>query len=326
MTFERNAKEFIRPARDIAFAFFGYLYDFIRYFKYAGWKYKSRLSVRDFKAVKIYHRLEKSMSFHRRDSNSGWGAALELIEHLSGSKERSGFLTYHEKIALKVLVDFIKVADSKDKKKFKYVIDFLMENKDLSSKEGGVLDKSSQSLRSGKLPDPEGFFLSRHTVRDFDSSMVPEGCIKKAIYLALNTPSVCNRQASFVYWLNTRKEIDKALMLQNGNRGFGHEIPCLLILCADLSAFDTAGERYQHWIDGGMFSMSVIWALHSLGLSSCCLNWSKGPIDDLRLRNLVSIRNEHTVLMMLAVGFPKDKLKVCFSARKPVEEFYTKLD
>src|SRR3546814_8739546 len=86
-------------------------------------------------------------------------------------------------------------------------------------------------------------------------------------------------QASYVYCLQSREIIDRALSLQNGNRGFGHEIPCLLILCTDLSAFDTAGERYQHWIDGGMFSMSLVWALHALGYSSCCLNWSKTPSD-----------------------------------------------
>ena len=49
----------------------------------------------------------------------------------------------------------------------------------------------------------------------------------------------------------------------------------LLIIAMDLKAFVPAHERYQHWIDGGMFSMSIIYALHSLGLSSCCLNWSK---------------------------------------------------
>src|SRR3546814_20513526 len=90
----------------------------------------------------------------------------------------------------------------------------------------------------------------------------------EAVELALHSPSVCNRQASYVYCLQSREIIDRALSLQNGNRGFGHEIPCLLILCTDLSAFDTAGERYQHWIDGGMFSMSLVWALHALGYSS----------------------------------------------------------
>ena len=198
--------------------------------------------------------------------------------------------------------------------------------KESSSDEGGVVEKSIASLQSGKLHDPESFFLSRFSVRDFDRKKVSNEDIEKAIVLALNTPSVCNRQASFVYYLNTRAEIDKALSLQNGNRGFGHEVPCLLILCADLSAFDTAGERYQPWIDGGMFSMSIIWALHSLGLTSCCLNWSKGPIDDLKLRKLIDIKNEHTVLMMLAVGFPNKKLKVCYSARKEVEAFYKNMD
>src|SRR5690606_13556159 len=164
--------------------------------------------------------------------------------------------------------------------------------------EGGVLEKSMISLQKGKLIDPAVFFLSRSSIRDFSCSAISNETIEKAIVLALNTPSVCNRQASFIYCLNTRAEIDKVLSLQNGNRGFGHEIPCLLILCVDISAFDTAGERYQQWVDGGMFSMSIVWALHSLGLASCCLNWSKGPIDDLKLRKLVKIKNEHTVLMM----------------------------
>lgn len=181
-------------------------------------------------------------------------------------------------------------------------------------------------MQDGKLDDPRKFFLSRFSVRDFDCKKVLNEDIIKAIELALNTPSVCNRQASFVYCIYTREEIDRALSLQNGNRGFGHEVQCLLILCANLSAFDTAGERYQQWIDGGMFSMSVVWALHSLGLGSCCLNWSKGPVDDMRLRALVPINDEHTVLMMLAVGFPRENLKVCYSARKPVDTFYKNLD
>src|SRR3546814_11150576 len=104
---------------------------------------------------------------------------------------------------------------------------------------------------------------------------VPSAVIEEAVELALHSPSVCDRQASYVYCLQSREIIDRALSLQNGNRGFGHEIPCLLILCTDLSAFDTAGERYQHWIDGGMFSMR---SEESRGgkvcVSTCRSRWS----------------------------------------------------
>jgi len=326
LTFKDVIKNMLRPIRDIVYTFIGYMYDFVRYFKYAGWKSKNRYLVRDYKAVKIYHRIEKSLSFRGRDYTSGWGAAWELVKHLNKYKKSRGGFTYHEKIALKVLGDFIKVADFKTDKPSIEILEFWNQHKDLSSSQGGVLEKNPASLKMGKLSNPEDFFMSRFSVRDFDPRCIDSEDIKKAISLALNTPSVCNRQSSFVYCLNTRIEIDKALSLQNGNRGFGHEIPCLLILCADISAFDTAGERNQQWIDGGMFSMSIIWALHSLGFASCCLNWSKGALDDMRLRRLIKVKDEHTILMMLAVGSPRKNIKVCYSARRPVNDVYKKLD
>ncbi len=316
----------LRPIRDILYAFLGYLYDFYRYFKYAGWAFGGRASIRDYKAVKIYHRLEKSLSFRQRDAKSGWGAANDLVNHLQKAWGKSNSYTYHEKVGLKVLGDFIAVATIEDSREAEAIISFWERHKRSASDEGGVLEKNTALLQRGKLYNPEEFFASRFSVRDFHCKAVSNEDVEKAISLALNTPSVCNRQASFVYCLNTRSEIDRALSLQNGNRGFGHEVPCLLILCTDISAFDTAGERYQHWIDGGMFSMSIVWALHSLGLASCCLNWSKGPLDDMRLRKLINIKDEHTVLMMLAVGAPRENLKVCYSARRPVGDFYKILD
>ncbi len=326
MTVTAEVKEFIRPVRDIIYTFFGFVYDFARFFRYGGWKDKSRNLVRDYKSVKIYHRLEKSLSFRQRDSGSGWGAANDLYRHLKKYVDRGVSLTHHEKVGLKVLGDFLAESGNESFPDFSRLVDFHKKCKMLSSERGGILEKERRSITEGKLQDPRTFFLSRYSVRDFSDEAVADSEIEKAISLALNTPSVCNRQASFIYSLHTRQEIDKALSLQNGNRGFGHEVPCLLILCADLSAFDTAGERYQHWIDGGMFSMSIIWALHSLGLSSCCLNWSKGPVDDLKLRKLIDIKSEHTVLMMLAVGFPRENIKVCYSERKPVDNFYKCLD
>jgi nitroreductase len=72
--------------------------------------------------------------------------------------------------------------------------------------------------------------------------------------------------------------------------------------------------------------MSIIYALHSLGIASCCLNWSQLPKNDLRFRHSLEIKNNHTVIMMLAIGYPDENNNVCVSARRPFNEVFTKLE
>ena len=144
--------------------------------------------------------------------------------------------------------------------------------------------------------------------------------------LAMKTPSVCNRQAWHVYHSDESDVIKEALSYQQGNKGFSENIPNLMVITTDLKAFMSGQEHYQHWIDGGLFSMSIVYALHSLGISSCCLNWSQSPKNDKKLRGSIKIKPNHTVMMMLAVGYPDDNNKVCVSARRPLNEVFTKLD
>ena len=91
-------------------------------------------------------------------------------------------------------------------------------------------------------------------------------------------------------------------------------------------AFFAGSEHYQHWIDGGMMSMSIIYALHSLGVASCPLNWSQTPKADKALRKALKIENNQTVIMMIAVGYPEQANIVCRSSRRPFEEVFSKLE
>lgn len=319
MSFKIHLKDALRPWRDISYAVGGFMYDFARFWRHGGWRHHGRRSVRDYKAVKIYHRLEKSLSFRERRADSGLAAAQELVRHLDRSAATPAAWTFHEKVGVKVLGEYIAASDPLVGAPG--IVTFHEKHAADAPDFGGAVEVTATSLQKGRLDDPEAFFNSRASVRDFAPVGVPLADIERAVTLALKTPSVCNRQASHVYCLHRREDIDRALSLQNGNRGFGHEIPCLLVICADLTAFDTAAERYQHWIDGGMFSMSIVWALHALGYASCCLNWSKTPGDDRRIRSLLPIRPEHSIMMMLAVGQPNDRIRACYSARKPVPEF-----
>lgn len=92
------------------------------------------------------------------------------------------------------------------------------------------------------------------------------------------------------------------------------------MITARLDCFLTVEERYQHWIDGGLFAMSLIYALHSLGLGSCCLNWSVAPATDRAFKEAAGIADDQSIIMLLAVGHLPERLRVARSERRPLDE------
>jgi nitroreductase len=329
MNISRSVKNALRPLRDIVFTFFGFLYDFQRFCRFGGWRASLNDSAqRNYKAVKVYHCLEKSLSFRDRKQGFGWDAVAKLVRLLSNIKTNE-VIGFQEKVSLNVLKKFLEVEKDIEghyKLEKQSAVNLINQFKSENNEAGGTKMFGIDFLKKGILGNPENFFQTRSSVRDFSSTPVDDAMVCRAISLAQKTPSVCNRQAWHVYHMVNPILIEKALRYQNGNRGFGHTIPCLLIITSDLNAFDTSGERYQHSIDGGMFSMSLVMAFHSIGLSTCCLNWSCSGKNDLRFRRLVDIKREHTVIMMLAVGHPRDEIKVCASERRPLSEVYTRLE
>jgi hypothetical protein len=85
----KNVKRFARPV----LAFVEYMYDFRRYVLYSGWSLSVRdKEVRNYYLVKIYHSLEKSMSFSARRQGGGKANADLLLKVLEadGAAESLG--------------------------------------------------------------------------------------------------------------------------------------------------------------------------------------------------------------------------------------------
>ena len=304
----------------------GFIYDYLRFVLYSGWiENLGDKELRNYHLVKIYHALEKSMSFKNRDPASGWKAAHLLFSIIKNKRQKKEY-GFHDKASFNVLNKFINLPENISTDKAKILREDLSGAQIKTDQEHGCKNYALSDFRRGLLSNPEDFFGSRYSLREFRDEVVPETIIKKAVSLSLKTPSVCNRQAWHVYHTSDPGIKSKALSYQSGNRGFGERIPNLLVITTDLKAFMSGEEHYQHWIDGGMFSMSLVYAFHSLGVASCCLNWSRPPSKDKALRKNMNIRNNHTVIMMLAIGWPAEMNNVCVSARRPLSEFLTKLE
>ncbi|MGP1718135.1 MAG: nitroreductase family protein [Methylophilus sp.] len=166
--------------------------------------------------------------------------------------------------------------------------------------------------------------LSRRSTRNFDDKSIDMALVERAVQVAQLSPSACNRQPWKVHIYNKRGDIDQMLALQNGNAGFGHKVPMLVVMCCDLGSFFDSTERFEPHLDGGLFLMAFILALQSQGMVSCCLNWCVNPDTDVKAHEQGNIPNNERILTFLAIGYPEEDVVVPLSARRPLGDVLIK--
>lgn len=270
-----------------------------------------------------YHRLEKGMSLP--ESRAGFGKDV-IVRLLANTPQYiSHFGRDHlTDVVINCMRSYVRHnadqgVESPDVANFiaAYDAEVAPEN----TKVGGTIEFSKADILARSAMDPEGFFYSRASVRQFAEMPVSDELLARAVSLAAKTPSVCNRQSGRVYVTTERAVIDKALSYQNGNRGFGHTVPALCVVCSEFDIFEKLDERNQGWVDGGLFAMSLVYGLHGLGLGSCMLNWSVPTKRDAAFRSAFDIPDHQGVICMVAVGHLRDRFPVAQSPRRPVEDF-----
>ena len=141
----------------------------------------------------------------------------------------------------------------------------------------------------------------------------------------MGSPRVCNRGATRVYAIYDAQHRERALAHQNGNAGFGHTAGAVLIITTNMSAYTDFGERNQAWIDGGLFAMTLTYALHAQALGTCFLNWSALPGQDKAMRRELGIPAEEAVITFMAVGKLPQVFTVAASPREPLPYAYREL-
>ena len=244
-----------------------------------------------------YHRLEKGLSHVRRRDSFGADAAHRLEQALSQAHLR-GLHTPITTYAAEVLKSYHQVL------------------KGIDTPVVGWKTLTREAVLTAGSIDPQAFFSSRHSIRCFDASQpVSIDRIREAVRLASLTPSVCNRQTWRVLICQSEHAKAAALSLQNGNKGFGHLASHVLIVASDRACFASIGERNQPWIEGGLYAMSLVYALHALGLGTCCLNWSVDNQRDAELKQALAIPASYAIAMMIAVGSLPDIIPVAESRR-----------
>lgn len=168
------------------------------------------------------------------------------------------------------------------------------------------------------------FSQSRHSVRDFSDEPLDAELVKKALELSERTPSACNRQSWRIHIFFDKDKRERLFELQHGTRGFYDKMQCAILICADLNYYNFC-ELNLAYVDGGLYGMNMLYALHYQGLAAIPLTMGikQGMLKNIK-KKIGIPRNEAPVLL-IGVGTYKENYKVAYSHRDPYTE-YTKFD
>lgn len=213
------------------------------------------------------------------------------------------YVDFHEENNFKLDIEFLN--------KLKVALEFRNSNCEKTKQ----LTQNSKEYFSCSNSKYDEFSKSRFSVRNYSSVDIPLAVLHDCINLAQKTPSSCNRQPNRVYVVKNPEKIKGVLNLQNGNRGFGYLASTLFVLTSDISIWQGPNDRFQSHFNSGMFSMSLLHALHFKKIGACPLNWSAGVKETKALKKLLNIPKNEIVTLVISCGYLPEQFKIALSPR-----------
>lgn len=166
------------------------------------------------------------------------------------------------------------------------------------------------------IEELEKLFVKRRSVRWYKNSPVPKELLQKAANLASLAPSACNRQPYRFLVCNDKGKAVAIAKCAGGTSGFAENLPAIIAIVGDLSAYPYERDRHLIYIDGSLGAMQLMLALETLGLSSCSINWPEVDASERKIRKIIDLKDYERVVMLLAVGYADNEGGVPFSQKK----------
>jgi len=178
--------------------------------------------------------------------------------------------------------------------------------------------------RDLSCPPPVGYeqlaalAIRRRSVRWFLPKPVPRELIDKAMLVAAQSPSACNRQPFVFRIFDDPELVHQVASIPYGVIGYEHQIPVIVVVVGQLRNFFDPRDRHLIYIDGALAAMSFVLALETLGLSSCCINWPDLPDRERKMAELLRLEPDERPVMLIALGWPDPEGMVPRSVKKPL--------
>ncbi|NTW41307.1 MAG: nitroreductase family protein [Cellulomonadaceae bacterium] len=163
----------------------------------------------------------------------------------------------------------------------------------------------------------------RRSVRWFLDKPVDRDLIDKAMTVARQSPTACNR-LPYEYLVFDDPDLAKKIAgIPFGSAGYSHQIPTLIVVKGKLDSFFSPRDRHGIYIDAALSSMAFMFALETLGLSSSVINWPDFEPLERTMAKTLGLAPHERVIMLMAVGYADPTGMVAFSQKKDLDVIRT---
>ena len=275
--------------------------------------------------IKQSHIIEKGLSL--KDTRVGFGVPKikKMLHDLSAYYEQ-----FHDQetlyFILSIVEAYLKFNQERGENSteirdiYNNLMDLLPQDGIDASLCGGTISLSKDMIIQYSSMDFENFSKSRHSIRQFTGEAVSLDLIKKALAIAEYTPSACNRQPWRNYIFTQKGNITRILDAQTGARQFKNDISCLILVTATANAFGLS-EYHQAYVNGGLYAMNLLYALHACGLGTIPLNMGISEKQKVNIQRICNIPPSDTPILLIGVGQMPNHLIVAKSCRFPYSNY-----
>ena len=267
------------------------------------------------------HRLEKGLIMKPRRPVFAEGFILETVLAFNRAHETPNYSVEELRWARDVLEEYFSVASDtaivkNAREAFTGTGDINSQPRDAGQAHSKPYLRSESPALSVSFEDLEKLFRRRRSVRWFLQKPVPIELIHKAIDAAAQAPSACNRQP-FRYIVVTKPEwVSQIADCPGGAAGFSQQLPAIIVVVGDLSAYPFERDRHLIYIDASLANMQLMLAAETLGLATCPINWPDMKIAEDRIGKLIKLPAHERVVMLMGIGYGDPNSGVPYSQKK----------
>ncbi len=163
----------------------------------------------------------------------------------------------------------------------------------------------------------------RRSVRWFKDKKVSRELIDKALMVGRQAPTACNRLPYEFRIFDDMKLAKKIAGIPFGTAGYSQQVPAVVVVVGKLESYFSPRDRHAIYIDSSLASMSFIYGLETLGLSSCVINWPDFEPLEQKMQKTLGLDTSERVVMLIAVGYADQKGGIPFSQKKSIDTLRT---
>ncbi len=159
----------------------------------------------------------------------------------------------------------------------------------------------------------------RRSVRWFLDKPVERDLVDKALLVARQSPSACNRLPYEYLVFDDPEMVKRVGKIPFGAAGYYQQIPTLIVVKGRLDSYFSPRDRHVIYIDAALASMAFMFALETLGLSSSVINWPDFEPLERKMAKTLGLAPHERVVMLMAVGYADPTGLVASSQKKDLD-------